>query len=82
MRDWIILFDSKLSLGRKEPMKRHSCFIFVALMFFLVLLFCGCVKVPNQIVLDSVTASKALDVAIKQIGKPYVLGGRGAEEFD
>jgi cell wall-associated NlpC family hydrolase len=54
----------------------------VALKFLLVILFSGCVKVPNQIVLDTVTANKALDVAIKQIGKPYVFWGRGSEEFD
>mgnify|MGYP000917329686 FL=1 len=63
-------------------MKRHGCFIFAALMILLVHLFSGCVNVPNQIVLDSVTAKKALDVAIKQIGKPYVFGGRGPDEFD
>jgi cell wall-associated NlpC family hydrolase len=63
-------------------MKRHGCFLFAALMIWLVILFTGCVNVPNQIILDSVTAKKALDVAIKQIEKPYVFGGRGPDEFD
>jgi starvation-inducible outer membrane lipoprotein len=41
-------------------MKRHGCFLFAALMIWLVILLTGCVNVPNQIVLDSVTAKKGL----------------------
>ena len=59
-----------------------KCRIFTFVVLIAVALFTGCTHVPSQIVLGSVIAEKALIIATAQIGKPYVYGGRGPEEFD
>ena len=46
------------------------------------MIFNGCLKVPDQIILDPSTVKQALEIAIQQIGKPYVFGSRGPNEFD